>query len=298
MNIAAYNYNAYQFTSTIPLDADYCEVRLALGDEPYYILKPDVIGQFTFDTYEFSRHIFEHYDSFLYDATFTDTNQFREVTFYLNIVNLDGSTEQQTFTPTFFNGTKQRWEDRFVTDGVINLSELRMPYWNGYPFDYSSVVNGEVVRTLVDNGLGGGSDPNVRVINPICKGYYLKWHNSSYGYSYYLFSGVGKERFAPKSIGTIRENFTWTDNYLEIGKVGQRELSIMTNVPYEDRELMKSLSKSDQVYLYTLDQFQAASSNSWLPVQIDMTVKESNRYNSFEQVVKIYLPEEQTVKRL
>lgn len=294
--VAAYNHNFHKFTSSIPENADYAEIRY---NEVTYILQPDKDGLFLFNTYEFSRELFHYKDDYDYSSDFIDSNQSKTVVFEIKIIMIDGTEETSTFESTFFNGVFQRWECPFVEDGVVNLSDIEMPYFEGYPFDYSSVLDKEVKRVLVDNGSGIGNDSNVRNINRHCEGYYLKWHNSRFGYSYYLFESVGKEQFNSKSLGNVREKLVWTDNYLELGKNAQRKLELFAFVDYKDREIMKSLAKSNEVYLYTGNRYDVANNDLWLEVSTDkIKVSETNRNNVFEQNIIINLPKEKTRTRI
>ena len=75
--VAAYNNNFHKFTSLVPEDADYSEISF---EDVKYILQPDKNGVFTFNTYEFSRELFEYNDVFTYDSVLEDTNQSKEIT--------------------------------------------------------------------------------------------------------------------------------------------------------------------------------------------------------------------------
>jgi hypothetical protein len=61
--------------------------------------------------------------------------------------------------------------------------------------------------------------------------------------------------------------FSWSDSTLDIGKDAQRELRVFANVPYDYRELIKSLATSNEVYLYTGEKGQTATANNWLEVR-------------------------------
>ena len=97
----------------------------------------------------------------------------------------------------------------------------------------------------------------------------------------------------------MREHFSWTDNFLDIGKKGQRKVDVFANIDYKDRELMKSLANSNEVYLYTGRQFDRATQETWLEVKIPtMKVKETNKFGSFPQLVTFNLPQEKTRTRI
>jgi len=295
-SVAAYNDNYYSFSSNNPLDADYCVIT-AEGIE--YILQPDKNGIFTYNTYEFARELFVYEDGFDYASSQVDINQFKEITINIKIVLLNGQEELDALTIVFYNCVFQNWEYPFKEDGFTNLSEAKMPYFVGYPFEYSSYLTEEVTRTLVDDGSGIGLDENVRNIETNCDGVFIKFHNSKYGYSYYLFESVSKERFRTKSIGNLKEPFSWTDNYLDIGKDGQRKMEVFAYVDYNDREIIKALAKSNEIYLYTGNKGDAADETKWLKVKVDkMNIDETNKNNTFPQRVVINLPQEKTRTRI
>ncbi len=62
---------------------------------------------------------------------------------------------------------------------------------------------------------------------------------------------------------------------------------------YADRELMKSLVSSNEVYLYTGRKGHKATATDWLEVRVKGGVQETNKGNSFKQVVTLVLPKEQ-----
>lgn len=292
--VASYNYNYHQFAS---VNADYAIITTT-GSE--YILYPDKDGNFIFNTYEYSSVLFNYSDDFDYSVTSADANQSVTNTFAIKVVKLDGTEEVlPSLEVTFFNGVFQRWECPFVEDGVVNLSEKKIPYFVGYPFEFGEVAGFNLNRILVSDGTSVGSNANVRKIEKECNGFYLKWHNSRWGYSYYLFEKIGKENFNTKSLGDVREQLSWTDNYFDIGKTGQRKLELFAQIDYQDRELIKSLAKSNEVYLYTGKKFEKATNENWLQVKIEsMKVSETNKNNTFEQKVTISLPKEKTRTRI
>lgn len=298
MKVASHNHNYHKFTDT---SANYAIITTG-GTE--HILYPDKDGVFIFNTYEYASAIFDYTDDYKYETNLIDGNQSKIVTFEIKTFDTNDTEKTQHFlTVTFFNGVKQRWECPFVEEGVVNLSEMKMPYFIGYPFEYSEVT-GEVTgygvnRVLVNDGSGTGNNNNVRNISKQCNGFYLKWHNSNWGYSYYLFEKIGKESFNTKSLGDVREQLSWTDNYFDIGKTGQRKLELFAQIDYQDRELIKSLAKSNEVYLYTGKKFEKATNENWLQVKIEsMKVSETNKNNTFEQKVTISLPKEKTRTRI
>ncbi len=292
--VASHNNNYFEFLET---ESDYAIItRKDNGRE--YILYP-ASGKYIFNTIEISKFLFENKDTFNYDKNIIDVNNSKTLDFHIDCWFIDQTEMQDDFSVTFFNGVFQRWECPFVGDGIVNLSDGKMPYFEGYPFEYSEVIGNEVKRVLVDDGSGLGTDENVRIIRPhCCEGFYLKWHNGKWGYSYYLFDRIAQERLAPKSLGNLREQFSWTDNFLELGKEGQREIKLFKLVDYADRELMKSLVTSNEVYLYTGRKGQKATANDWLEVQIKGGVQESNKGNTFKQVITVLLPQEQTRTRI
>ncbi len=139
-------------------------------------------------------------------------------------------------------------------------------------------------------------DVNIRLIKNNCcqDGFYLKWHNGKWGYSYYLFNKVGRERLNPKSIGSVREYLSWSENEIEISKKGQRQIQLFAMVDYQDREMMKSLVMSNEVYLYTGLKHQKANKNLWLKVRIKGKVDETNKSKTFKQTLTLLMPNEQT----
>ena len=297
--IYAYNNYFYEFTSLNIVDADFCEITV-LGEEFKYILQPNKLGVFTLNTYEYSRELFNYIDELDYNfSSFSDLNQSRYITFDIKIILFDSSEELLNLFVYFYNGVIQRWENPFVNPEVVNLSDIKMPYFVGYPFEYSNSMYGGVLRYLVSDGSYVGSDPNVRNIDKECDGIYLKWHNSKYGYSYYLFGRISKEKFSVRTLGSVSEQFSTTDNLLDIGKVGVREIDVFANVIYEDRELMKSLAKSNEIYLYTGNKYDIATREMWLQVKVDrMRVVETNKNNTFDQRITIKLPVEKTRTRI
>ncbi len=301
--IPAFNNNYHKFTK---VGTTYCVIK-ALGQK--YILYPDKDKNYIFNTKEISKFLFDYKDAFNYDESKIDTNQSKEVNFdiefYYKPLFSDKPENRgtDTFKATFFNGVFQRWERPFVCDGIVNLSDEKMPYFEAYPFEYSKVQGNDVKRVLVDDGTGRMRDnidlDKLRIIrSQCCDGFYLKWHNNKWGYSYYLFDRIGQEKISPKSIGRLKEQFSWTYNRLELGKTGQREIKLFKQVDYTDRELMKSLMTSNEVYLYTGKKGQKATANDWLEVQVKGGVNETNKDNSFKQVVTLILPQEQTRKRI
>ena len=296
--ISAFNNNYYDFSAIVPLDGDFAEIEV---DGIIYILQPNKDGLFSYNTYEYSRELFSYQDSFDYTTTvLADINQSITKIFNIKIVLLDAVEELSTLTLTFFNGSKQRWESPFVIDGVVNFSEnVGMPYYVGYPFEYSLVLNNDVQRILVDNGSSSGVDSEIRTIQKDCGGIYLKWHNSNFGYSYYLLERIGKEKFSTKSLGNVSEHFSWTDNELDIGKKGQRKLSLFSKVEYVDRELIKSLQKSNEVYLYTGQMGDVATKDNWLEVKISNSkLTETNKDSVFDFLVIVDLPQEKMRTRI
>ena len=299
MKLAAFNNNYHEFSSTNPLEADFANI--SIGDV-FYTLQPDKHGLFQYNTYEFAKEIFNFKDDFEYIENTEGLNQFSGVTFNIDISLLDGTNEAQSLTVDFYNGTIQRWDCVFVEEGVVNLSEDKIKVFKGYPFDYSTVTDLGLTRTFVSDGtvLVNNIDTSImQEVDKDCEGYYLKWHNSQYGYSYYLFEPVSRESFTTKSLGDLREHFSWTDNFLDIGKKGQRKVDVFANIDYKDRELMKSLANSNEVYLYTGRQFDRATQETWLEVKIPtMKVKETNKFGSFPQLVTFNLPQEKTRTRI
>jgi hypothetical protein len=322
--LAAYNYNFFEFTAATPENGDYAEV---VANGIVYRLQPDKNGLFTFNTYEFSRELFNYKDTFDYAATTIDLNQATTIVFDIKVVLFSAFEELSQLTLTFFNGVFQRWENPLVIDDIVNLSDGLIPYWEGYPLDVSEVISNDVVRTLISDGvtlattisapcgIGTMIVGNTNIVGTICDnvpiedvikeiysacdGIYLKWHNSKYGYSYYLFQEIGIENFNTKSLGNVKEHFSWTDRLFEMGKEGQREINIFARVDYSDREMMKSLVKSNEVYLYTGERNQLADETLWLEVETSKSkVKETNRDGIFEQPLTIKLPEEKTRTRI
>ncbi len=296
--IASYNNNYHKFQSE---GAKYAEITAMInGKESVYILYADKKGNFIFNMREVSAFLFAYKDVYNYEGNEVDANQSETIVFTIAIYSYKGNLiEESPFKVTFFNGVFQRWEHSFVCDGVVNLSDKAMPYFEGYPFEYSKVKGSEVERILIDDGSDLGTDENVRIIRPhCCNGFYLKWHNSKWGYSYYLFDRIGQEKLSAKSIGTLKEQLSWTDNVLELGKEGHREIKLHAQVDYADRELMKSLITSNEVYLYTGRKGQKATANDWLEVRVKGGVKETNKNNAFEQVLSLILPKEQTRTRI
>ncbi len=300
IRIASHNNNYHRFVKE---NASYAIITVN-GVE--YILYPDKYGKFLFNTREVSYFLFDYKDVFNYEKNLIDKNQSKVVFFKIDIYhetdisNTVTKIDTKNFKTTFFNGVFQRWECPSVADGVVNLSDIKMPYFEGYPFEYSEVKGADVERVLVDDGSGLGVDENVRIIRRNCcnDGYYLKWHNGKWGYSYYLFDRIGQEKLSAKSVGELREQFSWTDNGLELGKEAQREIQLFKQVDYADRELMKSLMTSNEVYLYTGRNGQKATANDWLEVRVKGGVKETNKNGTFKQVVTLLLPKEQVRSRI
>ncbi len=293
--IASYNNNFYRFTVA---GAKYAVIKV---DSQEFVLYCDAEGHFMFNTREFSNFLFAYKDTYNYEGNKVDDNQSKTKYFTVRAYDYnDVLMDTKSFKATFFNGVFQRWECPSVADGVVNLSDIKMPYFEGYPFEYSEVKGVNVERVLVDDGSGLGTDDNVRIIRRNCcnDGYYLKWHNGKWGYSYYLFDRIGQEKLSAKSVGELREQFSWTDNGLELGKEAQREIQLFKQVDYADRELMKSLMTSNEVYLYTGRNGQRATANDWLEVRVKGGVKETNKNGTFKQVVTLLLPKEQVRSRI
>ncbi len=293
--LPAYNNNIHKFEM---VNAHYVDISTDNGVELRLYSNKD--KEFRLHTATVSKYLFDFKDSYTYESDVIDDNQSKVVKFDIQGYDENGNKlDRVVLLVTFFNGVVQRWEYPEVCDGVVNLSDDKMPYFEGYPFEYSKVEGEKVKRVLVDNGSGLGTDDNVRIIRTnCCDGYYLKWHNGKWGYSYYLFDRIGKEKLGTKSVGALKELLSWADNYLEIGKDGQREITLFKQVEYEDRELMKSLVTSPEVYLYTGQRGEKASVDDWLEVRIKGGVEETNKDNTFRQIVTVILPQEQTIKRL
>lgn len=293
--ISAFNYNYFEFTHTSPFD--YCDVLI--GNFRYRLYP--INGVYLFNLYEHTKQLFEFKDNVDYSdlSSPIDINQSTTMNFVVGIdtgVSIDYA-DQYFFN--VFNGVFERWEDLLMPSGHVLISET-IPVWDGYPLDYSLQVTNDISRVIVNDGLNYYATPFTNMIPADCGGYYLKFHNGRFGYSYYLFSHNAKETFKTKSIGKLREQFSWTDNYLDIGKKGQRKIDLFQYIPYEHREIIKALASSNEVYLYTGEQFsQPAADNYWLEVMLESTtVSETNKENTFSFTAKISLPQEQTRTRI
>ena len=315
-NVWAYNDNYYTFSA---IESDSGDYAIITYEDLEYTLYPDVNGLFTFNTYEFSRELFNYKDTFTYQTSSIDHNQFRFIEFNIEVYLLDETTETQALNVVFYNGVVQRWN----TPNVLEYTNpITKPiYFEGYPFDYSVVTEDYVFRTLP-------TDLNVlNVVESECEGVYLKYHNGKSGYEYYLFNKYAKGTYKTSSYGSIKEKYSWTQNTLEIGKKGQRKTLAYAVVDYEYREMMYNLADSNEVYLYTgnkgdidalllqegigIDVIGTAPigvdyedvegfdvSNQWLEVKVDLTVSETNLETAFEQDITILLPESQTRTRI
>ena len=291
-NVWAYNHNYYTFQASTPSNGDYSVITY--GDIEY-VLYPDNLGVFTFDTFEFSRELFNYKDVFDYNSNYVDSNQYKFISFNIEIFLLDTSdTEISTLDISFYNGVVQRWQSPNVLEYQSDI--LKPIYFNGYPFDYSEINSSEVTRTLpTDLSLF-----NVVEDTKNCEGIYLKYHNGKAGYDYYLFNTYSKGNYSTTSLGNIKEKFSWTYNTFELGKKGQREILAFAKIPYEYREMMYNLADSNEVYLYTGKKEDLTDlSNKWLEVKVkSMKVQETNKESAFEQNITILLPEEKTRTRI
>lgn len=327
-NVWSFNNNYYTFKPTqVTVDgveltvkqiSDFAEVTY---NEIKYTLYPDAEGVFTFNTYEFSRELFDYKDNFDYNLNTVDLNQMQAISFnidiYLKFVPEPNNIQNQTLNVNFYNGSSQRWESPDALD--YNDGIERLPYFEGYPFDYSVATDTEVTRTLP-------TDLSLFDVKSHCEGYYIKYHDGKYGYKYYLFRPIGKGKYTTSSYGDIKEQFSWTNNTLELGKKGKRTIDLFDIIPYEYREMMYLLAESNEVYLYTGtpddfalrrrigigidvigqtpigyqgDEYNAINiSDYFLEVKVKLKVEETNNFNAFEQSLQIILPESQTRTRI
>lgn len=128
---------------------------------------------------------------------------------------------------------------------------------------------------------------------PKC-GTYLKWLNNLGGYSYFLFGDIYKEDHAIGDNGIMlnpaidERNFP----YFEEEKEEQIVRTIQGRAEDEEtKELFKTLTRSNEVYLFTGERAVIATDADWMTIKVvPNTYTFSNKYAPTIFSVQIQLP--------
>ena len=197
-------------------------------------------------------------------------------------------------------GNKIKVERISLKQNNDDLALSRLPIFKEFPIEISLFSNDKVTRRLISDGTNFiKPDVGYDLMNNPCEGIYLKWHNSKGGYSYYLFDPFHKESLSSKSIGDVREVYSWVNNTLMIGQETTRTLKLGAKVDEVYFEMMESLSHSNEVYLYTQNKGEKAAHLSWLEVQLDKPkFTWDSRNTLFNVSFTLMLPQMQTRTRI
>lgn len=104
-------------------------------------------------------------------------------------------------------------------------------------------------------------------------GVYLKWLNHKGDYSYWLFNSQTQISNATKSKGSVFNDYSSKQNtvsqYKSLGRTSNRKQSISaSNLTDLDMNILKSITDSPKVYLFTGERFTKNTFNDWVEVQI------------------------------
>ena len=145
------------------------------------------------------------------------------------------------------------------------------------------------------------NDTNVlklNILNPICGGVYLKWHNQFGGWDYWMFDRRTVTNFESSQIGTLKNDFANVENtespVVSAGKNSSRVVQLFANgvFDYEIERLMY-VSESPKVYMYLDEIDLTTGAPAWLEVLVEAKTKNFNTAQkratlSFELTVPTY----------
>jgi hypothetical protein len=127
-----------------------------------------------------------------------------------------------------------------------------------------------------------------------CDGIYLKWWNGQGGFSYWLFDEFYKQRVKGKNIGLVGANEfnnvgTLNNNFLSIGKTGERTFLLKTKADEKESEILRSLFVSPFIQIYSSQK--ANVKGRFFNIEIEETYEYNNKKGFNEFSLTIDLPE-------
>jgi len=195
----------------------------------------------------------------------------------------DNSTDVQTLVKTFVHGISQPGEKNYLENGVHSIGD-QVRVFAGYPFTINQLteesykrVAGEVIYLGDANefatvqGLPEG--PIYDIYKTPTQGVYLKWLDKNNNYSYWLFNPRKLESGSITNLTPVQNqiNDITTDNELSkpSGVEAAEKIKIFSQIPYEYRDLIKTLFYSPEIYIYNLGYGEVADNpNAWSRVVI------------------------------
>lgn len=131
---------------------------------------------------------------------------------------------------------------------IPNNTRLRptdiLPYWEGFPTAEYTLTSLGIVKNPIMSSVINKERRNIKGCNP----FYIKFLNTSGGFSYWLFEGQ-KEVKSNANIGYINN----VNNKLDLGNDVSTEFDVFSRVPARFYPLIFDLIESPDIYLYYKD---------------------------------------------
>lgn len=197
--------------------------------------------------------------------------------FYIKNISNYNQTDVFTGTTTeakrFFISDGQS-ETSFIEDLNLASNQNKLELWVNDEFKCNLIINKKESKC----------------------GVYLKWFNTSGGYSYWLFDEPNTDTISFKSMDDIEgvydnlQNVSSTSNI--IGKKGERRIKLKTKYTTQEKEYLQSLLASPKVEMYAYNQpFVAVNSNSFIGVIAEGSFPYKNKNSNNTLELTITLPE-------
>jgi hypothetical protein len=179
--------------------------------------------------------------------------------------------ETQLFTKTFIRGGEesQKSNINLSIGSKLQMAE-KIPVWGGYPYAQYSINQS---RQVVANKFLGESELEQMILPKGCNPLYVRFLNSKGGYSHWLFESFTKN----VSVSSL-SNIARRSGSFHLGTKSQYSLTGETRLKRRYYDLMKSLLKSPEVYLY--NQYGV----TWAKASVGSNEFEENNFEDMQKI--------------